>query len=206
MLDTVGREPRTLDDRMYDLTKEFKAVAWTGRLKQDRDLFKDNNLLCRLEKGLYVHLLYNSSQASVHDRNGKGKCLIHPSGSTIKVGKFENGIIRRRSQDADHFHESPVPGVANGNEGVAAPAAPGTFARCLRLALVLDLSKQEIVQVRSAEKMLKHELRNFIADQKLAVQDHRGDYRLLLEPGSADLSARLEKWARASFTAIVAKL
>jgi hypothetical protein len=38
------------------------------------------------------------------------------------------------------------------------------------------------------------------------VQDHRGDYRLLIEPASADLKAQLEGWARASFTAIIANL
>lgn len=135
----MGRQTTNRVHGIYDLTKAFKAAAWTGRFKQDYDLLKDHDLLGCVEKGLYVHLLYNPTSAAVHDWNGKkGKCLICPQRNTIKVGKFEKGIIRRRSQDADHFHELPEPGVPNSHDGVAAPAAPGTFASCLQLALVLD--------------------------------------------------------------------
>ena len=161
-----------------------------------------------LEKGVYVHYLHNEHDDPVHDRNGekegKGKLLVHPRRGTVKIGKFESGLLKRRSEDAHHMHRrSPTP---TGNAGGAAhifDPAPGTFADCLRFAFVLDLSSHDGQQVvRDAEASLRRQLDEFLAEQSVEVQDRLGDYRLLTRETAPPFVERLEHWARTALETV----
>lgn len=157
----------------------------------------------RIKRGVYVHYLRNDHEHPVYDRNRRGKLLILPGRTTIKFGKFEGGLIARRSEDARHFHrreftDAPSPAAdAAGHRG-----SLQTFPECVRLALVLDLTGHRKVRVREAEGILRAGMRTFLADLSLEVQNHRGDYRILLDAAPPNFAQRLKAWALNAFAEI----
>lgn len=189
-----------------DFTELFRKVTWDGHRAQDELQF--GNDVRQIKRGVYVHVFENPHPHPVHDRNGerraKGKLLIQSHGATIKFGKFEGGLIARRSQDVEHMHRRDPELVGQGIK--VFPSHPGTFAECLRLALVLDLtSRSTPLVVRAAEKHLRSKVRGFLQDAGVAVHNHRGDYRLLTA-APADLVSRVNQWARSEFGEITRML
>jgi hypothetical protein len=144
---------------IHDLTENFRQAEWTGERERDEVLFDEK--IRGIRRGVYVHYLENDHAYPVHDRNGeskgKGKLLIRAHLASIKFGKFESGLVGRRSQDAKHMHRKDPSRPQNVIQ--IAPPAPGTFAECLRLAVVLDLTGRDKEDVRGAERHLRSEPR-----------------------------------------------
>lgn len=185
---------------VHDLTDQFRGVVWVGKPSQDLTSFQEN--IRRIRRGVYVHYLVNDHPHPVHDRNGerigRGKRLILPNLATIKFGKFEDGLIQRRSLDALHMHRrDPL------NPLSTWPLTPQTFAECLKLALVLDLGERTKVEIRTAERHLRTQMRGFLQTHQVSVQDHKGDYRLLTSTPPTGLQEKLAEWARHEFAQIL---
>lgn len=194
--------------RIHDLTASFRAIHWTGCPGQDKRQAPSE--MRAIKRGVYVHYLRNEHEHAVHDRNGeakgRGKLLIHPGLSTIKFGKFEDGLVKRRSDDAKHMHRREA-GVA-WQPGLRRPASPHVFAECIRLALVLDLSEYDRHVIRKAERMIRSRMLSFVTSYDLQVCNHRGDYRILTraEPDSGRLVQDLAGWTHTQFNHIAACL
>ncbi len=194
--------------RVLDVTALLRATAWTGDWTLDRDLFaaSGHGRELAVDKGVYVNYFHNDHDYPVHDRNGekmgKGKLLVRPRLGTIKFGKFESGLLKRRSLDAHHMHRRSPGTTATYVDGRVPvfESAPETFAECLRAALVLDLSDYDSVSiVRAAESTIRKRVRLFLTEERLHVQDHRGDYRILMSEAPPDIVPRLERWTKSVF-------
>jgi hypothetical protein len=187
-----------------NLTDLFRAANWTGDFRQDKFLFDQR--IRSIDRGVYVHYLENHHDHPVHDRNGervgKGTLLMQPGLGAIKFGKFEDGLIRRRSDDARHMHRR-CPSLTRSGVRVF-DRAPHTFGDCLRLALVLDLTDYAVSIVREAERALRKHMRHFLEYNRLSVENHRGDYRVLNVPAPGALVNTLTRWAERVFDEIVA--
>ena len=177
----------------FDVTSELRSVK----------------RLLTVHRGLYVQYFKNSGSDAVHDRNresrGGGKKLLVPRGTTIKIGKFENGFLARRAADAIHMHRRPAsatkPARPYSDEFVYAPAL-GTYMECLKRVYVLDLGSQSRSIVRQAERDLRRNVDDFLKRNGLPVRDFRGDWRLLdgsLPPG---LLKKVEQLVRKEFDAL----
>jgi hypothetical protein len=192
--------------RVLDLTHELRTATWTGEWRKDKQLFDDDEGIHGIDRGVYVHYLVNDHEHPVHDRNGekrgKGKLLIHPNLGTIKFGKFEGGLIRRRSQDVLHIHRRDPRSVRADKRF---PLAPYTFRECVRLALVLNLTDHCVSFVRYAERVLRDRIPDLIKRHSLKIQDYRGDYRILERTAPAGFVDELAAWARSVFDDIAGK-
>lgn len=189
--------------RVHDVTTPLSAIRWTGRgWSADRELFDrhTHGQLLAMSKGVYVHVLQNGHETrAVHDRNRKGKLLIRPKGSTIKVGKSEGGMLARRSLNAQHFHLRSPEAVLQMH-----PLSPTTFGTCLKAALVLDLPMYDKNTTIRAERLLRKELDLFLRVGSLAVQDRRGDYRVVTGSVPPTFVSAVESWARRALREIAA--
>lgn len=168
--------------------------------------------LLTVHRGLYVQYFENRGADPVYDRNGesrgRGKQLVEPGGTTIKIGKFENGFLARRAQDAIHMHRRPA-SVANpptrySDEFVYAPAL-GTYLECLKRIYVLNLGSLPKAIVRRAEQDLRTDVDAFLTNHGLPVRDFLGDWRLLSEPVPADLLPMVDAWVRSEFERLRAR-
>ena len=187
----------------------LQAIPWTGSSNRDRVLAAEAlaEKLLDIRLGVYVNYLCNDHSLAIHDRNGekvgKGKLLIRPHLSTVKFGKFEGGLLSRRSEDAHHMHRREVDSSSTA-KGLPCiyPSTPSTFAECLKLSLVLDLSHTTSAVVRCAERVLRRDVRRFLAVEHVTVQDFRGDYRILTRPAPQDFIVRVAQWSHSVFCEI----
>ena len=160
--------------------------------------------LLGVHRGLYVQYLVNNEITPVHDRNGErtgsGKAVIRPNGKTVKIGKFVNGLLARRADDAIHFHRRPPDEPPRPyDDQFIYPPDLGVYAECLVLIVVLDLGSPTKVLVKEAEQKLKGALDLFLGSKNLRVQDRRGDYRILLDDPGEDFAERILAWAERVF-------
>jgi len=162
---------------LHDLTTTFAAtnIDWSGTRKDVAQRFRP--ALREMRRGLYVQYLENHGTAPVYDKNrewskgGAGRLVIHADGASLKPGKFKIGLITRRYQDAEHLHRAR--GEVYG----------ATYADCLRLVLVLDMSGHGGGDdvVREGERILKRKVDAFI-DDRMALHPEatrQGDWRCL---------------------------
>jgi hypothetical protein len=174
----------------FDVTSELRSVE----------------RLLAVHRGLYVQYLENSGAEPIYDRNRGGKLLVRPGGTTIKIGKFENGFLARRSQDAVHMHRRPAdmtePHKPYCEEFGYAPAL-GTYMECLRRVYLLNLGSSPKEVVRRAEKELRTDVDKFLRSRGLNVENSRGDWRLVIESG--DIQGAVDAWVRSEFNTLSAR-
>lgn len=160
-----------------------------------------------VHRGLYVQYFFNDSDQDVHDRNGerhgRGKKVI-PSGRwTIKIGKFINGLLARRAEDAVHLHrrQQGDTRAPNGQEFLYPPEL-STYLDCLVSLIVLDLGSPPKEDVTVAENQLRNRLDRFLDERGLQVQDRNGDYRILETDPGPQFQSDLEEWATGTLSAL----
>ncbi len=173
---SMQRDPRGLETTVLDFTEDFtgQTVVWS---KRPRDVERHFGPAVRgIRRGLYVMYFRNLSEAPVYDKNraysrgGEGKLVLHGNGSSLKPGKFQDGLLQRRVQDADHLHRTRAEPLGS------------AFRECLQFILVLDLSPHEIEVVKAAERRLRREIDAILSGQLRAGSTRRGDWRHLALP------------------------
>jgi hypothetical protein len=181
-----------MDQReLFDVTRELKAC----------------DALMRVHRGLYVQYFENDDGSAVHDRNGehrgRGKMIVASGGASVKVGKFQNGFLARRAEDALHFHRRPAEGVTvpYSDEFIYAPENY-VYLNCLKRVWLLDLGCPSPEQLKKAERQLIVRLNEHLGRSN--VQDFRGEWRLLKRRPSPEWLSELAEWVSAEFVALKA--
>jgi hypothetical protein len=158
---------------IQNLTAQFTdpKIVWSESVKDVERHFGPavRNITC----GLYVMYFRNHSDASVFDKNGSfsrggaGKLVIYGNEASLKPGKFEGGLVRRRAQDADHLHRSRTEAIGT------------AFRESLQFLLVLDLSSHGIGAVGIGENLLKKDIDGILEGRLRPGSTRRGDWRHL---------------------------
>jgi hypothetical protein len=172
-------------------------------VKDFTSMIREVEPMLTVHRGLYVQYLTNKSDRAVYDRNGKGKLIIPKRGRTIKIGKFEGGLLARRTADAIHMHRRPQTKVPphHNNELLYAPEL-GTYIDCLSFIVVLDMGSPPKKQVRAAEGQLRERLNQFLRNEGISVANFRGDYRILSSDSERPSLTDLQVWANDTLCAI----
>lgn len=159
------------------------AIPWAGTIHEISNYFED--WVNRVEAGLYVQYFENDSPLPIYDKNrdfrhgGNGALVVCGHGASLKPGKFQNGFINRRRQDADHLHRT------------RADEFGATYRSSLKFCLMIDLPVRSVADktcLKQTEKLLKRNIDNIIAERGCAhpSANRRGDWRKLLNPEPAD--------------------
>ncbi|WP_437479013.1 hypothetical protein WME75_31910 [Sorangium sp. So ce1014] len=163
---------------IYDLTQALlnPQIPWSSSGSAITAHFEP--WVCGIGHGLYVQYFENDAALPVYDKNrnfargGEGMLLIDPHGASLKPGKFQDGFLRRRRQDADHLHRTRKDQFGH------------TYRECLKLALVLDLTNDRTLTrsaTKEVEKLLKSKVDEWLRRRDLlhAMSTRRGDWRRL---------------------------
>jgi hypothetical protein len=141
---------------IYDVTEQLLSarVRWEAPIGKLETYF--DAPVRNATRGLYIQYFENENRLPVFDKNrnfsrgGEGRLVIHENGASLKPGKFQDGFVRRRKQDADHLHRAREETFGE------------TYRQCLKFALLLDLSELPKVQLKSCEARLKIDVDEFI--------------------------------------------
>lgn len=170
---------------IHDITASLvnPTIPWARTIREIRSCFED--WVNSIEAGLYVQYFENDSPLSIYDKNreyrhgGNGACVVYGHGASLKPGKFQNGFINRRRQDADHLHRT------------RADEFGATYRSSLKFCLMIELPVRLCADKRclkKAEKLLKSNIDKIIKEREWAHPgaNRRGDWRKLLNPEPVD--------------------
>tara|TARA_B100001287_G_C22669728_1_gene524678 strand:- start:1598 stop:2179 length:582 start_codon:yes stop_codon:yes gene_type:complete len=89
-----------------NLTNEFSRISitdWELPISSLNNKF--SSVIESIKDGLYLMIISNPHKKDIYDNNKNKKVVIKAEGTSVKVGKFNNGIIKRRRDDfRNHLH------------------------------------------------------------------------------------------------------